>query len=221
VIEAAPDLVMLNRRRHIKRDRDKEMYLDSRCQVVPILNPSLVNIYRQLRIISVPFALFLIIFLFFVCIHDSILGRGPPTFQPIKNLHLHIISHPNTFPYLFISVFTNRAVLGYISHKPKMCFTEPSHSSRHGKRYYKEEREVVIAPRPVKNHHHHTSSHRSSYSGTPARTSYTQVTRTVAARPANGGRVTYVPSPRQSTNSYRRSGPVIVEQQRRSTQYIR
>jgi hypothetical protein len=102
-----------------------------------------------------------------------------------------------------------------------MCFTEPSHSSRHGKRYYKEEREVVIAPRPVKHSHHHTSSHRNSYNGAPARTSYTQVTRTVA-RPASSTRVVaYVPSPRQSTSSYRRSGPVIVEQQRRSTQYIR
>jgi hypothetical protein len=190
---------------------------------VPILNPSLVNIYRQLRIISVPFALFLIIFLLFVCIHDT---KHP---RPRAS---HFPTHKESSPpyYLtseYISIIysslssTNRAVLGYISHKPKMCFTEPSHSSRHGKRYYKEEREVVIAPRPVKNYNHHTSSHRSSYSGTPARTSYTQVTRTVAARPANGGRVTYVPSPRQSTNSYRRSGPVIVEQQRRSTQYIR
>ena len=102
-----------------------------------------------------------------------------------------------------------------ISHK--MCFTELFRSSRHGKRHHKEEREVAIAPRPVRVHHYNNSGHR--HSATPARTSYTQVTRTVS-RPVSSSRVVYAPSPRQSTSSYRRSGPVVVEQ-RRSTQYIR
>lgn len=122
-------------------------------------------------------------------------------------------SHPldiRSKPLLYINTLYTTSL--------EMCFTEPSHSSRHGKRYYKEEREVVAAPRPVRVHNHYSSGHRHNHSGTPVRNSYTEVTRTV--RPVGSNRAAYVPSPRQSSSSYRRSGPVLVEQ-RRSTQYLR
>jgi hypothetical protein len=96
--------------------------------------------------------------------------------------------------------------------KPKMCFSEPRH-----KHYYREE--VVVGPRPVRysthSHHSHSPAHHHHHGG--ARSSYTQVTRTTAARPTS--RV-YLESPRVSTASYRRSQPVVVET-RSSRQYVR
>jgi hypothetical protein len=72
--------------------------------------------------------------------------------------------------------------------------------------------EVYVAPRPVSRHSHHSHHHHPSH----GRSSYTSVTRT-SARPSSR---TYVAaSPRMSQNSYRRSGPVVVEQRRSTRSY--
>lgn len=83
----------------------------------------------------------------------------------------------------------------------KMClFSTPSKHRRHA---YIEE--TYIAPRPVSRSHHHHHGH--------GRSSYTSVTRT--SRPVSREYIT----PRMSQNSYRRSGPVVVEQRRSRTSY--
>jgi hypothetical protein len=179
---------------------------------------SLVNTYGGLVItISAHFSLHSILVVLF---HSSISPKSPQLVHFILTNLRGISSlsfHNPTNSYQILRLISTKPV--YIFPQHNMCFTEPSYSSRNGKRYYKEEREVVVQPRPVR-HHHQSSGHRHSHSGTPARTSYTSVTRTVA-RPVSSSRVAYVPSPRQSTNSYRRSGTVIVDQRRRSTQYVR
>lgn len=82
----------------------------------------------------------------------------------------------------------------------KMCLPVVSSSPKkqHRHRYVEE---VYVAPRPVSRHSHN------HYGG--GRSSYTSVTRT--SRPASA---TYYAAPRMSQNSYRRSGPIIVEERR-------
>jgi hypothetical protein len=93
-----------------------------------------------------------------------------------------------------------------------MCLfsSSPPRGRRHG---YVEE--VVVAARPVSRHSHRSQHH---HGHTHGRTSYTSVTRTTSQRPTSA--TYYTSSPRVSQTSYRRSGPVVVEQ-RRSTGYYR
>src|SRR5450432_4319325 len=132
-----------------------------------------------------------------------------------------------------------------------MCFFDeaPSHSYRSSrykpKRNYTEE--TYVAPRPVRyapppyrssssSHRQHTiaSGHRLSYgSSHPARESYNYMTvarpvrTTVNPSKPSSKTVRYAaePSPRRSVNTYRSSdatlAPVVVQQQRRSAQYIK
>lgn len=96
------------------------------------------------------------------------------------------------------------------THNIAMClsFSTPK------RRVYREE--VYVAPRPVSRHSHHSHHHGHGHHGHSNRASYTSVTRT-SSRPVSRG---YVATPRMSQTSYRRSGPVVVEQ-RRSTGYYR
>lgn len=88
----------------------------------------------------------------------------------------------------------------------EMCLF--SSGKKHHRKHYVEE--VYVAPRPVSRHSHHHHSH-------SPRASYSSVTRTTA-RPVSRGAV-YVEQPRMSQSSYRRSGPVVVEQRRSTRSY--
>ena len=122
------------------------------------------------------------------------------------------ISHSIFFKHISSSIFCIfntlpedlQSLLEYLPFQQvKMClFSTPK---KHRRSHYVEE--VVVAPRPVSRHSHHGGHH--------GRSSYTSVTRTT--RPTS--REYYTSAPRASQSSYRRSGPVVVEQRRSSRSY--